>query len=84
MNIAGKVPVVKKTCPVCGGEAFSIRKHANGKWNNIPEDFEHLRLAIELTPGALAFLGENLGKEVASGRKEGGNPMSEVLGKVLD
>lgn len=51
-------------CRVCGKEvSLSLRKHAVGKWLNAPEDNEHLKLAIELTPGASAFVGEtNLGE----------------------
>ena len=47
-------------CPICGKEVTVLRKHTSGKWHNNQDDFEHLRLALELSPGASAYLKENL------------------------
>ena len=47
-------------CPVCEKDAPNLRKHASGKSHNNPDDYEHLRLALSLSPGALAYLRDNL------------------------
>ena len=71
-------------CPVCGKEVVaSLRKHATGKWHNNQDDFEHLKLAIELTPGASAFLSDINFKEGDDGEKDRDN-LPEVRGEILD
>lgn len=58
-------------CPVCGRDVkVSLRKHAAGKWLSNFEDNKHLKLAIELTPGAPAFLEDIYFKEGGSGEKD--------------
>jgi len=55
-------------CPVCSKSVkVSLRKHATGKWHNNQDDFEHFKLAIELTPGATAFLADTYSKEGVDG-----------------
>jgi len=69
-------------CPVCHQEAKrSLRKHAAGKWLNNPADTGHLKLAIELTPGASAFLRDINFKEVAD-EHDGRHELPIVRGTI--
>ena len=70
-------------CPVCGKEVkASLRKHATGKWHNNQDDFEHLKLAVQLTPGAPAFLADIYSKEGLDGTR-GRHELPIVRGTIL-